>query len=76
MFDVQDNTHFDKRSTELTPKSQCDLLFGLLRQRHKIKYIEEQQEHHMKISFREDYLEFLKENEIEFDERYIFKPVE
>lgn len=42
----------------------------------KVKYIEEQQEHHKKISFREEYLEFLKENEIEFDERYILKPIE
>jgi putative transposase len=42
----------------------------------KIKYIEEQQEHHKKISFREEYLEFLKENEISFDERYIFMPIE
>jgi DUF917 family protein len=42
----------------------------------KVKYMEQQQEHHTKISFREEYMEFLKENEIEFDERYIFKPVE
>jgi len=42
----------------------------------KIRYIEEQQEHHKKVSFRDEYLEFLKENDIEFDERYIFKPVE
>lgn len=42
----------------------------------KIKYIEEQQQHHLKTSFREEYLQFLKENDIEFDERYIFKPIE
>ncbi|MBC8319354.1 MAG: IS200/IS605 family transposase [Bacteroidetes bacterium] len=42
----------------------------------KIKYIEEQQQHHMKESFREEYLQFLKENDIEFDDRYIFKPIE
>jgi hypothetical protein len=41
----------------------------------KIKYIEEQQDHHKRISFREEYLEFLMENEIEFDERYIFKSI-
>jgi putative transposase len=41
-----------------------------------IKYIEEQQEHHRKTSFREEYLDLLKENDIEFDERYIFKPIE
>jgi REP element-mobilizing transposase RayT len=42
----------------------------------KIKYIEEQQEHHRKKSFTEEYLQFLKENDIEYDERYIFKPIE
>ncbi len=42
----------------------------------KIKYIEEQQQHHKKASFREEYLQFLKENDIEYDERYIFKPIE
>jgi hypothetical protein len=41
-----------------------------------VNYIQEQPEHHRKISFREEYLEFLKENDIEFDERYILKPVE
>jgi len=42
----------------------------------KIKYIEEQQQHHKKASFREEYLQFLKENEIEYDERFLFKPIE
>ena len=42
----------------------------------KIKYIEEQQQHHKKKSFTEEYLQFLKENDIEYDERYIFKPIE
>ena len=42
----------------------------------KIKYIEEQQQHHKKASFREEYLQFLKENDIAYDERYIFKPIE
>lgn len=41
-----------------------------------INYIEEQQEHHKKITFSEEYLQFLKENDIEFDERYVFKPIE
>jgi REP element-mobilizing transposase RayT len=42
----------------------------------KIKYIEDQQQHHKKESFREEYLQFLKENDIKFDNRYIFKPIE
>jgi REP element-mobilizing transposase RayT len=42
----------------------------------KIRYIENQQEHHRIKTFREEYLNFLEEYGIEYDERYIFKPVE
>jgi putative transposase len=42
----------------------------------KIKYIEGQEEHHRKTSFLEEYLKFLEEYEIPYDERYVFKPVE
>lgn len=38
-----------------------------------ISYIERQEEHHKKQTFREEYLEALKNFEIEFDERYIFR---
>ncbi len=38
-----------------------------------IEYIKNQEEHHRKKSFREEYIEFLDEFEIEYDERYIFK---
>jgi REP element-mobilizing transposase RayT len=41
-----------------------------------INYIRNQQEHHRKKSFTEEYLELLKEFNIDYDERYIFKPVE
>lgn len=41
-----------------------------------INYINNQQEHHKKKTFLEEYKEFLKLYEIEFDERYIFKPIE
>ena len=44
--------------------------------RDKIMYIENQQEHHSKRSFQEEYLQFLQENDIDFDEKYIFKPAE
>ena len=40
-----------------------------------IRYIENQEEHHKKRSFIDEYLDFLEEFEIDFDERYIFKPV-
>jgi putative transposase len=41
-----------------------------------IRYIENQKEHHRKITFMEEYVALLKEFEIEYDLRYIFKPVE
>jgi REP element-mobilizing transposase RayT len=38
-----------------------------------IKYINNQQEHHRKKSFQEEYINFLNKYNISFDERYIFK---
>lgn len=38
-----------------------------------VKYINNQEEHHKKKSFKEEYLEMLTKFEIEFDEKYIFK---
>jgi putative transposase len=37
-----------------------------------IKYIKNQQEHHKKQTFKEEYLEFLKKFEIDYDEKYLF----
>ncbi|MEO6814024.1 MAG: IS200/IS605 family transposase [Ginsengibacter sp.] len=37
------------------------------------KYILNQEAHHKKQSFREEYLEFLKNFKIEYDEQYIFQ---
>ncbi|WP_258137800.1 hypothetical protein [Mucilaginibacter phenanthrenivorans] len=31
-----------------------------------------QKEHHSKSTFREEYLQILKSNDVEFDEKYIF----
>jgi len=39
-------------------------------------YIASQEVHHKKRSFMEEYLEFLKLFGIEYDERYVFKPIE
>jgi len=36
-----------------------------------IDYIKNQEEHHQKIDFRDEYIQLLKENEIEFEERYL-----
>ena len=35
-------------------------------------YIRRQEEHHRKKSFQEEYLEFLRESGIEFDEKYLW----
>ncbi|WP_298121885.1 IS200/IS605 family transposase [Flavobacterium sp.] len=38
-----------------------------------IEYIQNQENHHKKESFNEEYLKFLKVFEIDYDERYVFK---
>ncbi len=38
-----------------------------------IRYIRDQQKHHARRTFREEYIELLRRFEIDFDERYIFK---
>jgi putative transposase len=40
-----------------------------------IRYINNQPVHHKKKTFMEEYLELLKEFEIDYDDRYVFKPV-
>lgn len=37
-----------------------------------VKYIDNQYEHHKKVSFKDEYLSFLKLYNIEYDERYVF----
>jgi putative transposase len=36
-----------------------------------IEYVKNQEDHHKKISFREEYIELLNEHKIEFDEKYL-----
>ncbi len=36
------------------------------------RYIENQEEHHRKKSYEDEYLAFLKANKVEFDPRYVF----
>ena len=40
---------------------------------HVYNYILNQEEHHKKKTFREEYLEFLKDFEIKYDEKYLFE---
>ena len=37
------------------------------------KYIENQEEHHKKTTFKEEYLQFLQESEVDFNEDYLWK---
>ncbi len=41
-----------------------------------VKYILNQKEHHLKKSFKDEYLQFLKEFEVDFDEQYLFEWIE
>jgi len=36
-------------------------------------YIDQQEEHHRKLTFKEEYLQFLKQYNIQYDERYVFQ---
>lgn len=37
-----------------------------------LEYIQNQEEHHAKKNFKDEYLEFLRENDIEFNDKYVF----
>ncbi|MBI2968257.1 MAG: transposase [Bacteroidetes bacterium] len=40
---------------------------------HMVKYVLNQEEHHKKMTFREEYLKFLKEFDVEYNEKYLFE---
>ena len=44
--------------------------------RNVISYIQNQEAHHQKYSFLDEYKLFLKKFDVDYDERYIFKPLE
>lgn len=41
-----------------------------------IKYIQNQEQHHKRKTFQEEYLEFLDKFDVDYDKQYIFKPIE
>ena len=45
---------------------------GLSQMYQTRKYIENQETHHKKVSFQDEYLEFLRKNNIDYDEKYVF----
>jgi len=40
-----------------------------------IRYIQNQQRHHARQTFRDEYIEFLRKFQVDYNERYIFKPL-
>ena len=50
--------------------------YGKSQLKNVIKYIENQEVHHKKITFLEEYKKFLEKFEIKHDKKYIFKEVE
>jgi len=50
-------------------------IWGVLKHHKKdvlINYVKNQEEHHKKVSFKDEYISLLKEHGIEFDEKYLF----
>ena len=45
-------------------RSQLDKVIG---------YIDKQEAHHQKVSFKKEYIAFLKKHEVEFDDQYLFE---
>ncbi len=41
-----------------------------------INYIQNQENHHRRKTFSQEYLEFLRRHEVPFDERYVFKMID
>ena len=41
-----------------------------------VKYIQNQEKHHAKRTFREEYLQLLKKFNIDYDEKYLFDEIE
>jgi len=50
--------------------------YGKSQLNNVIQYIANQPEHHKKRDMVSEYIDFLKKFEVEYDERYIFKPIE
>lgn len=41
-----------------------------------LKYIQNQEKHHQRLTFQEEYLLLLETHKVDFDKRFIFKPIE
>jgi putative transposase len=72
------SSHFISESKKLRGKFNWQEGFGAFSYSRSqisdvIHYISNQKEHHKKRSFREEYLDFLKKFEIEFQDKYLFE---
>jgi REP element-mobilizing transposase RayT len=47
--------------------------YGKSQVKDVIAYIENQEQHHSRKTFRDEYMDFLKKFDVEYDEQYIFK---
>ncbi len=47
--------------------------YGKSQIKHVIEYIENQELHHRRKTFKEEYLDFLQKFDVDYDEKYIFK---
>ncbi len=46
--------------------------YGSLQKQDVINYVMNQKQHHRKVTFRDEYISFLKKFEVEYDEKYVF----
>jgi len=47
--------------------------YGMSAKDNLIEYIKNQEEHHRKVTFKEEYIGLLKEHDIDYDEKYLFE---
>jgi len=47
--------------------------YSMSAKNHLIEYIKNQEAHHQKVTFKEEYIGLLKEHNIEYDEKYLFE---
>ncbi|MGC9365378.1 MAG: IS200/IS605 family transposase [Fidelibacterota bacterium] len=77
--DVKNNsTNFINKERLVPGKFQWQLGYGAFSysrsQRSRIiRYIENQEQHHRKRTFREEYMSILKKFQVEYDEKYLFE---
>jgi REP element-mobilizing transposase RayT len=76
--DIKNNsTHFINKTNWIKMKFSWQAGYGAFSYAESqveavFNYIKNQEEHHKKKTFREEYLEFLEKFKVEFDERYLF----